>query len=415
MEREEVARNQRARLYGAMIEAVARRGYAATSVAEILALAGVSRRAFYELFSNKEDCFLATYDSIVARARKVMLDAWASERGWENRLHASCKALLDDIATRPKPPRLVLVESLGAGSNVLERMQLAGHTFERLVSLAFSSAPGGPELPRLTSKAIVAGVRHVLSRRLQEGREAELLTLSDEILDWCECCRSPLAARLGASVARGVTSASRPAPTAFLSGGETRARALISVLYLTLDEGYEELSDPRIAQFAGISTEAFHNQFGSKEAAFLALLDAIVEEALESVRECISAAGWAESVSLGMSAFVDYLVSREALARIAFVKLFSVGPRIVDRPTIVDELTRLLTENGPPPCRGPLIAQDAVAGALWGLISSRVLANHVDHLPRIAEHLSFLVLAPYIGAEAAVESIEASRRPASPG
>jgi AcrR family transcriptional regulator len=416
MEREEVARNQRARLYGAMIEAVARRGYAATSVAEVLALAGVSRRALYELFSDKEDCFLATCDSARARARKVMLDAWAGERGWANRLHASCKALLDDIANFPKPARLVLVESLAVGASVRERMQLAGHIFERLVLVAFSSAPDGPNLPRLNSKAIVAGVQHVLFLRLRQGREQELYILTDEVLDWCESCRSPLLARLGATAAPYAASPSRPGPIAFRTGGEDRARALISIIYLALDVGYDGLTDPQIAQFAGISTEAFHEQFASKQAAFLALLDVIAEDALASVRQRIGGAGWPESVNLGVSAFVEYLVSHEALTRIAFVELYSVGPGLVDRLTgIVDELTRMLTERGPGPCRGPLVAQDAVAGALWGIVSSCVLNNRLEQLPRVAEHLSFLVLAPYIGARAAVESIEAARRRPSSG
>jgi AcrR family transcriptional regulator len=410
MEREEVSRNQRARLYGAMIEAVARRGYAATSVAEVLALAGVSRRALYELFSNKEDCFLATYDTAVARASRLMLEAWASERGWANRLHVSCRALLDDIANFPKPARLVLVESLAVGASARERVQLAGHIFERLVSVAFSLAPGGPDLPPLNSKAIVAGVRHVLFLRLRQGREEEFYILTDEVLDWCESCRSPLVARLGASGAPAAASPSRPRPMAFLTGGEDRARALISITYLARDDGYGRLTDPQIAQFAGISTEAFHEQFASKQAAFLALLDVIAEDALGSVRERIGGADWPESVNLGVRAFVDYLVSHEALTRIAFVELYSVGPGLVDRLTgLVDELTRVLTESGPGPCRGPMIAKDAVAGALWGIISSCVLNNRVQELPRVAEHLSFLVLAPYIGAEASVESIEAAR------
>jgi hypothetical protein len=57
---EEVARNQRTRLYSAMIEAIPQRGYEATTVAHVIALAGVSPGAFYELFSTKEQCFLAT-------------------------------------------------------------------------------------------------------------------------------------------------------------------------------------------------------------------------------------------------------------------------------------------------------------------------------------------------------------------
>jgi AcrR family transcriptional regulator len=311
----------------------------------------------------------------------------------------------------PKPPRLVLVESLALGTSVRERMQLAGHTFERLVSFAFSYGPDGPELPRLISKAIVAGVRNVLFTRLRDGREQELYTLTDEVLDWCECWRSPRAARLGVSVLPDPVSPRLSAPIAFLDAGEERSRALISVIYLTLDEGYEQLADPQIAEFAGISVDAFHDHFASKQTAFLALLDEIVDEALESVRERIAGAGWPESVNLGVSAFVDYLVSHEALARIAFVEVFSVGPGIVGRLTrMVDELTQLLTDSGPRPIRGPLIARDAVAGALWGIISSCVLRSRVGQLPHVAEHLSFFVLAPYIGAEVAVECIEAARR-----
>src|ERR1700758_4135239 len=102
MAREEVARNQRNRLCGAMIEAVARNGYERTTVAHVIALAGVSRRAFYELFANKEDCFLGTYDAVVAQHRRRVLQAWISERGWENRLHASCSALIGGLARAPK-------------------------------------------------------------------------------------------------------------------------------------------------------------------------------------------------------------------------------------------------------------------------------------------------------------------------
>src|SRR5581483_4232289 len=126
MGRDEVERNQRSRLYGAMIEAVARNGYERTTVAHVIALAGVSRRAFYELFANKEECFLGAYDVMVAQARRRLLQAWISERGWENRMHASCRSLLGGLARAPKGPRLVLVDSLGIGSRARERMQLAG-------------------------------------------------------------------------------------------------------------------------------------------------------------------------------------------------------------------------------------------------------------------------------------------------
>ncbi len=143
LDREEVARHQRARIFGAMIESVSQRGYQATTVADVIALAGVSRRAFYEQFDNKESCFLATYDIVVARARKQVIEAWLRERGWSNRLHSACKALLDHIASDPKGPRLVLVDALGVGPRARERMQLAGFAFERLIAVIFQLAPDG--------------------------------------------------------------------------------------------------------------------------------------------------------------------------------------------------------------------------------------------------------------------------------
>jgi len=65
---DEVAANQRLRMYGAMIEAVATNGYGRTSVKQVVTLAGVSRRAFYEQFANKQECFLATLELIASQA-----------------------------------------------------------------------------------------------------------------------------------------------------------------------------------------------------------------------------------------------------------------------------------------------------------------------------------------------------------
>lgn len=412
MDREDVARHQRARLYGAMIESVAARGYQSTTVAHVIALAGVSRRAFYEQFNNKEECFLATYDIVVARTRKRVLDAWGQERGWANRLHAGCKALLDEAAEFPKGPRLVLVDALGIGPKARERMQLAGLTFERLVGSAFQVAPDGVGFPRLTSRGIVGGIRHVVFVRMVEERERELYTLTDEVLDWIESYRTPAVVRLGVLVPPKPSQAP-PVPAAFLDREDKRARVLGSVVHLTLDEGYSRLTDPQIAQFAGVSTEAFHKQFPNKEACFLAVLDEFVKEALDSVTPSYeNADSWPLGVCRAVKAFIDYLVDHQALLRIAFIDLFEVGPAMVGRMTrSVESFTQLLTEHAPPPRRGPAVAVEAITGALWAMISGYVAHNRISRLPCLTEHLSFTVLAPYLGPKAAIEEIEAARKP----
>jgi AcrR family transcriptional regulator len=412
MSRDDVARNQRARMYGGMIEAVHERGYPQTTVAHVIALAGVSRRAFYEQFANKEACFLATYDIVVARARKLVLDAWTRERGWANRLHIACKALLDDVADQPKGPRLVLVDSLGIGPKARERMTLASTTFERVVAMAFQADPNGEELSPLTVRAIVSGIRHVAFTRMYEHREKELYTLADELLDWIESYRSPVARRLNVS---GLVQPDllEPQPAAFLASDDRRSRALGALVHLTLDERYSELSDPQIAQFAGISTEGFHKLFVDKEACFLAVLDEFVAEAMAAVKRSIEpASSWPEAVHLAVGALVEYFASHEALSRLAFIEIFDVGPGMIGRMTrSIEDFTKLLDELGPEARRGPLVAREAITGAIWGIVSAYSAHDRVRQLPYLVDQLTFLVLAPYIGAKPAMETIEATRKP----
>ena len=157
-----------------MAESVYQRGYGATSVAHVIALAGVSRRAFYEQFSNKEHCFLATYDALVGASRKRVLQAWMGERGWANRLYAATQVFLEGVAGDPRGANLVLVESIGIGPRGHERLQLTATAFERVVATGFSLTPDGISLPPLAPRAIVGGVRFVVLRRVREGRHRSL-------------------------------------------------------------------------------------------------------------------------------------------------------------------------------------------------------------------------------------------------
>jgi AcrR family transcriptional regulator len=410
MDREDVARHQRARLYGGMIESISQRGYARTTVAHVIGLAGVSRRAFYEQFANKEECFLATYDIVVARSRKLVLEAWSSERGWANRLHASCKSFLDDIVADPKGAHLVLIDSLGIGSKARERLHLAGSAYERLVAAAFRVSPDTAPLPAIASRAIVGGVRHVVFKRIREDRVEELRTLTDELLDWVEAYRSPATTRLNA-IALKKPPDIPPAPAAFLATDDKRARVLGSVVHLTLDEGYGELTDPQIAQFAGISTEAFHKQFASKEECFLTVVDEFASEALGAVEAAIEPiSAWSDAVPVAVSSFIEHIVSHPALLRMAFIDLFEVGPGMIGRMTkSIDRFTGMLADTGPAPRRAPEIASEAITGAVWDIISAYSSAERMRYLPCLSDHIAFVVLAPYIGPKDAIDAIEQAR------
>lgn len=409
MGRDAVARHQRARLFGAMIEAVHRQGYKGTTVAHVIALAGVSRRAFYEQFANKEDCFLGTYDIAVARAKRRMMDGWMMERGWANRVHRACQAFVEDACRNVKSTRLVLIEGLGLGVKSRERLMRSAVAFERVLADGFRAAPDGVQLPPLGPKAIVGGGRYVMFDRLRTDRAAELPMLTDELLDWISAYRSP-AARIGVSR---TPPPHRPAePARFLESDEKRARVLGAVVHLTLDEGYRELTDPQIAQFAGMSTESFHKYFPSKRECFLAALEEFVDETIEVIAAAAArASNWPEAAYLGVKAGIEHFVVHPGLTRMAFEDIFEVGPAVTDSiGSSLGKLSRLLQESSPEPRRAPLLAHEAVAGAMWAIIGNYAARKRVRYLPSLTDHLAFVVLAPYVGPKAAGQTIDATRR-----
>ena len=409
MGREAVARHQRARLYGAMIEAIDRQGYRATTVAHVIALAGVSRRAFYEQFANKEDCFLATYDIAVARAKKRMLEGWMSERGWANRMHRACQAFVEDAVKNTKATRLVLIDGLGLGVPSRERLLRSAVAFERALSAGFRAAPDGVPLPPLAPKAIVGGARYALFDRLRTaGRESELPMLTDELLDWVSAYRSP-AARIGLAGAVPHTPAE---PARFLESDEKRTRVLGAVVHLTLDQGYQELTDPQIAQFAGMSTESFHKQFPDKRACYLAVIDAFIDESVAAIAASAArGSSWEEAAYLGVKAGVEHFAAHPGLVKMAFVDLFEVGPAVVESLSrTLGRLSTLLRESAPEPVRAPLLAHEAIVGGVWAVIGSYAVRKRVKYLPSLIDHIAFIVLAPYVGPKVAAQTIDSSRR-----
>jgi AcrR family transcriptional regulator len=405
--REEVARNQRARLYGAMIESVSERGYRATTVADVIALAGVSRRAFYEQFANRGQCFEATCDLLARRAHERVLDAWRAERGWANRLEAACRAPLEDIADAPKAARVLLVESLAAGPGVRGRLWRAQLDFERLLARAFAAAPHGAPLMPLAARAVVGGVRQLAVARILERRERELVDAAEEVLDWACAYRSR------ASLAGRGAFLAPPAPVgpdareACLHGEDERARALRALVELVFAEGAPSLHDAGIARLAGISTAALHMRLGNAEDCSRAVLDAFAAELLACVDGAMAGArSWPEAVRRGLAALVGLVARERMLSHVAFRDLLDVGPSAMRRMgRCMEDAVRRLAAPGPPPRRGPSIACEAVAGGLLSIIAACVEQGHVERLRGLVDHLAFLVLAPYLGARAAVLAI----------
>ena len=247
LDHDAVAGNQRSRLIGAMIEEVTERGYAGTTLARLVALAGVSKRAFHELFGTKEAYFLATYDAIIGHAVKRICAAYRSEGDWQERLRAAFAAYAAEVLDEPKAARLVLVEVLGAGPAALARMRCTRLSFEKMVSASFGEAPDGATLPPLIVKGIVCGVERVMRQRLLAGDLEELPALADELVAWALSYRSHAAAGL-ARLSPAESNLLTPCcPTGSRQEGGEWARILRCATEIAASDGYERLSPSRIA------------------------------------------------------------------------------------------------------------------------------------------------------------------------
>jgi AcrR family transcriptional regulator len=119
--RSRVSEVQRARILGAAVELLCEDGYEGLSVSRVAARARVSRRTFYELFEDREGCFLAVFERALEQIAGVLAPAYASERAWREQIRAALAALLDFLDREPQIGELVIVDALRAGPRVLVR------------------------------------------------------------------------------------------------------------------------------------------------------------------------------------------------------------------------------------------------------------------------------------------------------
>jgi AcrR family transcriptional regulator len=178
IERRQVADIQRARMLGAMVQEISERGAANVAVAHIVGRSGVSRRTFYEIFEDREDCFLAAFDAALERVAAVVLPAYKQAGTWRSQVRAALTALLEVLAADPATGRLLIVESLAAGPVARARRQEAIVLIIAAVDRGREEAPAGADPPPLTAEGIVGGVLSVLHTRLaEENPDNSLLDL----------------------------------------------------------------------------------------------------------------------------------------------------------------------------------------------------------------------------------------------
>lgn len=203
LSRETVEQSQRNRILLAVTEAVAEKGWAKTSVADIVRRASVSRSTFYELFDDRLDCFLtaneAAYEILIAVMRERLNQAAEQhELSFAERISVLTRSYLETLTANHGLTRVFLVEVYAAGPQAIDQRRRALDRFVDLVLEAQTAtdtdageggaAELGPTLEdqRMMTEVVVAAVSSFVTNAVGAGDIDSLEDLHKPIMDIVE-------------------------------------------------------------------------------------------------------------------------------------------------------------------------------------------------------------------------------------
>jgi AcrR family transcriptional regulator len=161
----------RSRLLEGMALAVAARGYADTTIADIVREASVSRRTFYEQFATKADCLIALYEAASHNALKVLRQAIDPARDWEAQVEQATAAYLGCMAANPVLMRTLFIEILNLGQAGLAARRKVN---QEIADYVMSVVKVPPDL----AMAVVGGIHELVLQAIEDGRVSELAEIT---------------------------------------------------------------------------------------------------------------------------------------------------------------------------------------------------------------------------------------------
>jgi AcrR family transcriptional regulator len=164
-------------LVAAMTTVAAAKGYARTTVVDVVAEAGVAKPTFYEHFADKQSCLIAAYDAAIEAMMGTAIGALAADGKPAERIEFGVSALLNFVVEHEAQARIALIEIIGAGPEAVAHMK---STHARLADMYVAmredvreSWPEYPSLTRIQGLAVVGAVTEPISAVLiTDGAEA---------------------------------------------------------------------------------------------------------------------------------------------------------------------------------------------------------------------------------------------------
>jgi AcrR family transcriptional regulator len=401
---EEVRRNQRERLFAAMVATVAEKGYEATRVEDLEALSGVSRSTFYRLFPDKQACFLAAVEALVEPTIAIG-SMPAGQAPSLDVARQAFTAFVELIVRQAAASRMCFVELYAAGPEAVEVADRAMDAFQGLMQKSLEQMPGRQRMPPVIARAMVGGLRKIVHTRLYRREEEDLLELIDEMWQWGLSYLPP-----PRPLRRPRRRQPRPRPP-LEEIPDTDERLLRATAVAVTERGYPETKVADIVETASASVRTFYEHFPGKEEAMLAALDRgsalMLAATLPAFRR---GPDWPSAVRGSLAAMLAFGAEEPEFTRLGTIEIYAAGRRALEqRDEVMGGLESLLAAGYELAPETPAIAAEAIGGAVYSLIYDQVRAGGPESLPQIGPVATYLALVPFIGAEQACEVANGGR------
>jgi AcrR family transcriptional regulator/DNA-binding MarR family transcriptional regulator len=210
---------QRSRLLAAAARVIDEVGYERTSVARVTDRARVSRRTFYELFGNREECLIALLDEAMELAERELTAADLERLAWCERVRVGLWTILSLLDAEPVLARICVVQALHGGPEALERRERILARLAGVLDEGRREGPRGEECTLVTAEGLVGGALGVVYARLRSGDPRPLTGLLQELMGMIAL------QYLGPRAARREQRRPAPVPRSAASGGRISTRA----------------------------------------------------------------------------------------------------------------------------------------------------------------------------------------------
>ena len=422
-------RTQRDRIVSSAIANVGKRGYSGTSVSRIIAEAGVSRPTFYEYFSDKEDCFLASLRAIQERLESGVRRS-IQEAPPQHAVRTTLAAIVEFAGAHPAEALLLTSQAMGAGRSALDARDAGIVELEHLIEAAHACVPPTATIPDLCPQIAIGALYRLLAPRLRRG-EPGLNRTIDDLAAWTECYGCAAAQRrwhrfipTGDATGRppsasGTTSTPMPQlrSSRSLSREERTANRRLRILYaaaqLAEQKGYNATTIADITRLAGVDGRTFYDAFADKQDAFMAVHELGVQQVMSATAGAFfTGTSWPDRMWAAGSAFTGFLESNPMIAHVGFVETYAVGPGAVQRVEDSHVTFTIFLQEGYQQDRArrpPRLALEAIVTSVFELIYRDARNSSQPRVSGMLGAMLFLTLAPFLGSQEANRVIDSKR------